>query len=217
MVRGEWQAYEKPVYKADVRGPHLVGTIDPQTPQQVRVHPMLRAARHAQAWLGIQRLQAHQPQQATHPVVTDPKPVPPQSRRHPLDGQRFTSCPTPPYHRHTTLSTGPEKREYCIGDQAVCQELVQNGARPICEAPRKGLTSATTCQTMNYEMRPAGLEPATFGFEVRDSIQLSYGRSDRGGRTIPARGVAVNPFRRRLVGWRVRASGRLPGNKEAFF
>ncbi len=32
-----------------------------------------------------------------------------------------------------------------------------------------------TCERI--ELRPAGLEPATYGLEIRCSIQLSYGRS----------------------------------------
>jgi hypothetical protein len=69
------------------------------------------------------------------------------------------------------------------------------------------------CQRREAAMaRPAGLEPATYGFEVRRSIQLSYGRtkrhhiirhpsarSDRSGASLVTRRAAMAPAARAVV------------------
>ncbi len=66
----------------DVRAPHLVGPLDAHVPQQIRVDPM-PAPGHAQPGLGVNGLQAHEPQQPLHPLAVDHLALADQPGRHP--------------------------------------------------------------------------------------------------------------------------------------
>jgi hypothetical protein len=55
---------------SDIRAPDLIGTAYPHVPQQIRVNPVFRV-RIAGSGLLVDRLQAHQPHQASNPVTPD--------------------------------------------------------------------------------------------------------------------------------------------------
>ena len=87
-------------------------------------------------------------------------------------------------------------------------------SRRACGATRLRLSLAGRACARSALARPAGLEPATYGFEVRRSIQLSYGRTNDQYRGTAADEATRNhvesavPSRR--LWCRIRTAARVP-------
>jgi hypothetical protein len=59
-------------------------------------------------------------------------------------------------------------------------ELIESFSHTDSHTEKKD-PQATSCKSLKSLVRPAGFEPAAYGFEVRRSIQLSYGRIKKNG------------------------------------